>query len=130
MMELRPNVIIPTRGRILRGSNNNGAGCGNWLVLDNTMLSSAKPAPPTDEGPFDTKLVEDLGDGMVDQIGDRLRTSVETGHGREHYRTCLSDLGHQAQVAKMEGCLTDHQDKFSALLQAHVGGTGNEICVV
>lgn len=92
--------------------------------------TSANAAPSADKGRFDTELVEDFGDGMVDQIRDGLGTDIEAGHRWKHHGTGLRDLGHQTQVAKMEWCLTDDQDKFAAFLQAHVGSAGNEICGV
>lgn len=66
-------------------------------------------------------------DGVVDQVLNGLRFVIKAGNRRGDDGAHLTQLGHGAQVAEMEGRFADHQDKAAALFQSHVCGTGDEI---
>jgi hypothetical protein len=79
---------------------------------------------------LDAEVVEDLADGLIDNVFDGLGLMVKGGHRWQNVGSHIGGQAHQPQMAFVQRRFPDDQNQLALLFQGHIGSPHQQVFVV
>jgi len=80
---------------------------------------------------FDIEVIEDLADGLMDDVVDGLRPMIKGWYGRQDTGAIICDRRHQPEVSFMKSGFPSRQEPcFSFFFQSYIRGTDQKVACI